>query len=308
MTPLAMIAEKDFAGRQSVGKRSQQEDTYAFSEIPARPGAAPGLLLVVADGMGGHSAGNVGSEMAVRTFVSVFHRGGATMGERFTRALQAANRAIAMAAEADPEHLEGMGTTLLAVAVTPLGLEWISVGDSPLYLLRRGKLRRINADHSFRPVLHEQVVAGELTEAQAATSPLRHRLRTAVTGEEIPLIDLARAPLPLLEGDIVLAGSDGLHTLSDEAMAEVLAQNVELEAAPLAVRLVQAVLDAQQPKQDNTTAAILKPPADWLFAPFDFAPPETFAREEEKADLTQRLVPLVSRLSSPAGGPPEAAL
>ena len=106
----------------------------------------------------------------------------------------------------------------------------------------------------------------------------------------------------------MLAGSDGLHTLSDEAMAEVLGQNAELEAAPLAVRLVQAVLDVQQPKQDNTTAAILKPPADWLIASFDFAPPEASAQEEEKADLTQRLVPRVSRPSSPAGGPPEAAL
>src|SRR5258708_9611505 len=113
MTPLMMIAEKDFAGRQSVGKRSDQEDTYAFSEIPACAGAARGLLLLVADGMGGHSAGQRASEMAVRTFVSAFHRGGETMHDRFARALEAANDALASALAADQENLDGMGTTPL---------------------------------------------------------------------------------------------------------------------------------------------------------------------------------------------------
>src|ERR1700676_4635649 len=109
MTPPLIIAEKDFAGRQSLGKRTDQEDTYAFSEIPACAGAARGLLLLVADGMGGHSAGQRASEMVVRTFIRAFHRGGETMHDRFTRALDAANDALAAAIEADAEHLEGMG-------------------------------------------------------------------------------------------------------------------------------------------------------------------------------------------------------
>ena len=286
-----MIAEKDFAGRQALGKRTDQEDTYAFSEIPARAGAARGLLLLIADGMGGHSAGQRASEMVVRTFISAFHRGGETMHDRFSRALDAANDALAAAIEADPEYLEGMGTTLLAVAATPLGLEWISVGDSPLYLLRGGTLRRLNADHSFRPVVREMVAKGEMTEEQAATSSLRNRLRAALIGGEIALVDISPTPLPLIEGDIVLAGSDGLQTLSDAALAEVLRQNAQTEASPLATRVVQAVLDAQQPKQDNTTAAILKPPAEWLLAPFGFAPPKPVVLEEDPANTTQRIVP-----------------
>jgi len=301
-----MTAEIDFAGRQSVGKRAEQEDTYAFSEIPARPGAATGVLLVVADGMGGHSAGHRGSEMAVRNFVRAFHQGGETMHERFTRALDAANEAIAAAVEADPVHLDGMGTTLLAVAATPLGLEWVSVGDSPLYLWRRGRLRRLNADHSFRPVLHEKVASGEMTQEQAETSSLRTRLRAAVNGHEIALVDMPRTPLPLLEGDIVLAGSDGLQTLSDEAIGEAVARSADAEASSLAVHVVQAVLDAQQPKQDNTTAAIFKPPADWLFAPFAFAAPapEPEIVVDDSANTTQRIVPRSLRSSSQAGDHP----
>ena len=286
--PLALIAEQDFAGRQSVGKRSGQEDAYAFSVIPARPGAATGLLLIVADGMGGHAAGNRASELAVRTFGGAFHHGGETMRDRLSRALDAANDALAAAINADPDNLEGMGTTLLAAAVTPLGLEWISVGDSPLYLIRRGVLRRINADHSFRPVLREMVAKGELTAEQAAVSSLRNRLRAALIGGEIALVDLPPTALPLLEGDIVLAGSDGLQTLSDAALADVLRQHATADAATLAARLVQAVLEAGVAKQDNITAAIVKPAAEWLLAPFDFAPARA---AEDPAEITQRIVP-----------------
>ncbi len=300
-----MIAERDFAGRQSIGKRSEQQDTYAFSEIPARPGAVAGVLLVLADGMGGHSAGHQSSEMAVHSFVRAFHQGGETMHERFAHALDTANQAIADAVDGDPANLEGMGTTLLAVAATPLGLDWISVGDSPLYLWRRGRLRRLNADHSFRPVLHEKVANGEMTQEQAATSALRTRLRSAVHGHEIALVDMPRAPLPLLEGDIVVAASDGLQTLNDETIGELVGREAESDAAELVLRVIQAVLGEQHPRQDNTTVAVFKPPADWLFAPFEFAP--SLARdtmEDNAASTTQRIVPRRSPSSPQAGDPP----
>ena len=210
------------------------------------------------------------------------------MRDRLSRALDAANDALAAAIEADPEQLEGMGTTLLAAAITPLGLEWISVGDSPLYLIRRDALRRVNADHSFRPVLREMVANGELTEEQAAVSSLRNRLRAALIGGEIALVDLPATPLPLLDGDIVLAGSDGLQTLTDAALADVLRAHASADAATLAAQLVQAVLAAGAAKQDNITAALVKPAGDWLLAPFDFAPARA---AEDPAESTQRIVP-----------------
>jgi serine/threonine protein phosphatase PrpC len=285
---LALIAEQDFAGRQALGKRSDQEDAYAFSTIPAQPGAASGLLLLVADGMGGHTAGNRASDLAVRTFVSAFHRGGETMNERFARAIDAANDALAATIETDPEQFEGMGTTLLAVTMTPLGMEWASVGDSPLYLFRRGTLRRINADHSFRPVLREMVANGELTAEQAATSSLRNRLRSALVGGEITLVDLTSRAVPLLEGDLVIAGSDGLQTLSDAEIAEVLAQHVAADAATIAARLVAAVMKAGKEKQDNITATIVKPTGDWLAMPFSFA---LTSVSVDPGNATLRIVP-----------------
>jgi serine/threonine protein phosphatase PrpC len=148
-------------------------------------------------------------------------------------------------------------------------------------------------------MLHEKVASGEMTEEQAAASGLRTRLRAAVNGHEISLVDMPRAPLPLLDGDVVLAGSDGLQTLSDDAIGEVIGRNLEAEGSTLSVRVIQSVLAEQHPKQDNTTAAILKPPADWLFAPFAFAPtPEPEVVQDDPANTTQRIVPRSLRSST----------
>lgn len=276
----ALIPDKDFAGGQCIGKRSEQEDSYAFCEILTVEGEPCGVLMVVADGMGGHSAGHEASDLAVKTFVAAFQRKRTRISTRLLSALTAANDAISAAAKASPAELEGMGTTLLAVAVTPEGISWISVGDSPLYLLRGGELHRINEDHSFRPILHEMVERGEISAEQAAHSVLRHRLRAAVTGDEIALINVSPKPFPLLDGDLVLAGSDGLQSLTDEAIGHCLQDRREADALEVANQLLQAVLNVARPKQDNVTAAIFKPPVDWLVKPTPHKPRSHHARSK----------------------------
>jgi len=264
MSAPALTPEKDFAGQQCLGKRAEQEDAYAFSEIPGRDGAPGGLLIVLADGMGGHSAGHEASSLAVGAFVSAFHHRNSGIPARLTAALHAANAAISEAIKASPESLEGMGTTLVGAAVTPEGLAWISVGDSPLYLHRGGQLHRINDDHSFRPILREMVEKGEITQEQAVHSSLRNRLRAALTGEEIALVSVSPEPMDLVEDDLIVVASDGLQTLSDEEIAKEIGEARRADAAETANGLVQAVLSAARPKQDNVTVAILKPPSAWF--------------------------------------------
>jgi PPM family protein phosphatase len=264
MSAPELTPERDFAGQQCLGKRSEQEDAYAFSEIPGGDGAPGGLLIVLADGMGGHSAGHEASDLAVRAFVSAFQHKTSGLPARLTAALHAANTAISEAIKASPESLEGMGTTLVGAAITPEGLAWISVGDSPLYLHRDGQLLRINDDHSFRPILREMVEKGEITQEQAVHSSLRNRLRAALTGQEIALVSAAVTPMNLIEGDLILVASDGLQTLSDEAIAKAIEEARQADAAETAAGLLQAVLSAAKPKQDNTTVAILKPPSAWF--------------------------------------------
>ncbi|MGB8354712.1 MAG: protein phosphatase 2C domain-containing protein [Chthoniobacteraceae bacterium] len=255
-----MIPEKDFAGRQARGARGHQEDAYAFTDISSTDGShrEEGLLAVIADGMGGHTSGERASELALESFIDAFHEAGGTLRERLKNAAVAANDALAEELKRQPE-LEGMGTTLLAVGVTKNGAEWVSVGDSPLYLWSRNKLTRLNEDHSFRPVLQEMLALGKITPPEMARHPFRNLLRAAITGAEIELIDLSEEPVALHEGDMILAATDGIQTLSDDAIAAILAKaSMANDAFVLASGLVQGVLAAGHPKQDNTTVAIIK--------------------------------------------------
>jgi serine/threonine protein phosphatase PrpC len=257
--PPALIAEKDFAGRQSQGARALQEDSYAFSEIVDASGQVEGLLVVVADGMGGHAAGERASELALKNFVDAFHQSGGPITKRMSKGLAAANEAIRNELQREPD-CEGMGTTLVAASVTTDGVEWISVGDSPLYLLRGANLKRLNEDHSLRPVLHEMSKRGQLSNAPERASG--NLLRAALTGEEIALTDQSPGAVTLQDRDLILVATDGIHTLNDQEIAATCLEAPATEARALAARLMQAVLDAGNPKQDNTTIAILRPRAE----------------------------------------------
>lgn len=250
-----MIAEQDFAGRQSRGARQLQEDAYAFLDFEETSGET-GLLLVLADGMGGHNAGERASELAVKSFVAAFHHAEGTTARRLQKALTVSNEAIAGESRAAPE-CEGMGTTLLAASITTSGLEWVSVGDSPLYLWRAGKLQRLNADHSLRPVLKEMSDRRENSSHRGASHASGNILRAALTGQEIALIDRSAAPVKQMEGDIILAASDGVHTLNDSEIMEACGSTAA-HASDLAENLVRALLDIQNPRQDNITVAVVK--------------------------------------------------
>jgi protein phosphatase len=254
-----VVAEKDFAGCQLQGERALQEDAYAFSEIRADDAAAEGVLVVVADGMGGHAAGERASEIALKTFVDSFQKTSGSLGQRLNEGLEAANQAISEELERNPA-LEGMGTTLVAAAVTSAGLEWISVGDSPLYLLRGADLKRINADHSLRPILREVAERDELaSQTQSADSLSGNILRSALMGSELELIDRSNAPFILQKDDLILVATDGIHSLDPREIVATCADPGGLDASVLADALIQAVAAAAKPKQDNTTVAIVKP-------------------------------------------------
>ena len=117
-----------------------------------------------------------------------------------------------------PER-EGMGCTLCGVSLTEAGIEWISVGDSPMWLARNGKLQRLNADHSMAPILAKQVELGELTEEEAKRHPQRNALRSAVIGDKMQHVDASKRPMKFRKGDRLVLASDGLETLSVDEIA-----------------------------------------------------------------------------------------
>jgi protein phosphatase len=251
-----MRADKDFAGRQSRGMRPSQEDAYAFSNIVDGVGHTSGLLVVLADGMGGHQAGERASELAVKNCMARFQQNSGTIANRLDQGLSAANESIAAELERD-FSLDGMGTTLLAAAVTDTGLQWVSVGDSPLYLWREGKLSRLNEDHSLRPVLKQLAEQGATIDpAESARS--KNVLRAALTGRDIALIDRSRRPFELHRGDMIIAATDGIHSLDEEAMPGLCAETAALDASVAAGKFIDAIRNASHPRQDNTTIAIVK--------------------------------------------------
>lgn len=256
----------DAAARATQGARHYQEDMAAIwpgTDDPFLPGAADPrvmdreLIAVLADGMGGHAGGALASRMACEHFLLSCRDGSGAAPARLLAALEAANAAIASKVASNP-LLSGMGSTLVGAVFDLSGVEWVSVGDSPLLLYRRGEIARLNEDHSLAPELDRMAAAGQITAEEARRDPRRHMLRSAVTGEDIDLVDVSRRPLAIEPGDYVILASDGLHTLDDAEVGRVVAASAANGAAAVAGALIRAVEAARDPHQDNATIVAVR--------------------------------------------------
>ena len=224
-------------GGQHQGARPYQEDSWAVRTL-----GDGSVLAVVADGMGGHAGGAVASKVAVEAFVHAIEQGGG-----LADGLQEANAAVGRTA-AGKSELAGMGATLVAAQVRGDEVRWISVGDSPFFLVSSGLIERLNADHSMAPQLDALVARGVISEREAAAHPARHTLREAVMGQPLTLIDEGRRSLPA--GACLVLCSDGVETLANSDIAAWAAKSAE--------KLVGAVLAARDPHQDNVTVIKLE--------------------------------------------------
>jgi PPM family protein phosphatase len=208
---------------------------------------AEGDLVAVADGMGGHAAGEVASRLAVDVLRDTFDADPTADG--LLAAVVAANQAVWERSEAEP-GLRGMGTTIAAVAlVAGKALAVVNVGDSRAYLLQDGRLRQLTADHSL---VAELVRAGAISEDEARTHPRRNVLTQVLgMGPDVePHVALAEP----VRGDRLLLCSDGLfNELDDDRIAAILAEVPEPAGA--AARLVDEANGAGG--ADNITALVL---------------------------------------------------
>lgn len=255
-----MIPGRHFAALQVQGARPYQEDDYGCVNDRDINDAYPSdLLLVLADGMGGHNGGAHAGRVAVKTFIDSFRTSSSGLVARLETALTRSNDQIRLDAEADPS-LTGMGCTLAAVYFSADGIVWASVGDSPFWRWRDGVLQQLNEDHSMAPVIRQSVERGELSADQARNHPHRNALRSALTGDPIPQTDLRETPVPLRVGDKFIIASDGLQSLSDPEIASIMAD--DLDALTLTRRLIKAVEAKAVPGQDNTTVMVVTPYTD----------------------------------------------
>lgn len=235
---------------QWVGARAHQEDSADVIPVPDG-----GFLVLVADGMGGHLAGEVASRETMESFAASFINH-LEMGpsERLRRALDDANRHLAAVQKGS--QIGNMGTTLVVAYVKDARLFWISVGDSHLYLWReREKPIKLNADHSMWPLVREEWLRGDVSLDYALSQ--RSILRSAVMGEKIDLIDCPEKAVVLQPGDFLLVATDGLDEwLEDVDTNKALADSLypETQSPKTFVKTVlEQVKRLERPYQDNVT-------------------------------------------------------
>jgi PPM family protein phosphatase len=201
-------------------------------------------LFAVADGMGGHRAGEVASATAIETLKTAYRT-----GRPLRQAVEEANAAVFEKAEANPE-MKGMGTTLTAVALVDGGTAVLGhVGDSRAYLMRDGGVSRVTEDHS----LVEQLVReGRLSPEEAAHHPQRAIITRALGID--PEVEVDRYEVDLRPGDRLLVCSDGLtNMVSDSSIGGVLRRQADAQRA--ADTLVEMANEAGG--DDNITVVVI---------------------------------------------------
>jgi serine/threonine protein phosphatase PrpC len=274
-------------GVTDVGKkRKRNEDSYIV---------APEIgLYAVADGMGGHSAGDVASARAVEVVRASLARNvavlvdfandpspdrGAAAARQVEQAIQSACADIFHAAEADP-RLRGMGTTFVCLVVAGDRAVVAHVGDSRLYLYRRGALHVLTEDHTL---IAEQIKAGEITPEGALNSPFKGVLTRALGQNESVQVD--SLVVDLYPGDAFLLCSDGLHGyLPDDELQQRFGAGAAEGEEQLAAGLVATA--NERGGRDNITALVVSA-AD---------PGEQAAASEARIDFLRR-IPLFDYLT-----------
>jgi protein phosphatase len=247
-----------FRGVTDVGrKRDANEDCFAV--------VAEDHLFVVADGMGGHAAGEVASKLAVSAiadFIASTRRDAEITwpyeydlsipmeGNRLKTAIRLANQRI-LDTISHKKDLEGMGTTLVVAMVSDGRAHVGHVGDSRAYLIRGGAITQLTSDHSW---VNEQVKLGFLTKSDASRHPFRNVVTRALGSREDVLVDMAEQPLEA--GDVLLLCSDGLNTmLDDESIVRTVLDNEQDVDAAARALVAKA---NENGGEDNITVILIK--------------------------------------------------
>lgn len=226
-----------------VGKvRSSNEDALGID--------LDGGIFVVADGMGGHQAGEVASQQAVDSILAALRRRepDETAAQALVRAVTSANTEIAAAAQHD-RNLKGMGTTVVAAIVEPGRFTVAHVGDSRAYLIRDGQIRQLTEDHSM---VAELVKAGVITPEAAETHPYRSAISRSLG--QFKDVETDTSVHDFLPGDRLLLCTDGLTRFAkpEEILERVLAFDDPQEAA-------QGLIDLANDRggRDNITVILV---------------------------------------------------
>jgi serine/threonine protein phosphatase PrpC len=246
--------------------REINEDSGRYTrpdELQSQDGK--GLLVLVADGMGGHSAGEVASQMAVEVINRAFYDSKKQAREALEAAFHLANTAINQHASTNPS-LDGMGTTCTALVLQDGSALAAHVGDSRLYLIRNSQIYLMTEDHS---AVMEMVKNGLISLEEARHHPDKNVILRALGSHPEVEVTIWETPLPVRAGDRFLLCSDGLYDLvEDDEIKQVSTASVPHAACENLISLAK-----QRGGHDNITVAIVS--LDPSTAQADRPTPET---------------------------------
>lgn len=233
-----------------IGQKRKQNQDYVFtSEIPLGPLSN---LFIVADGMGGHNAGDYASKHAIERIVEEVEKSKDSIVETLERAIQSANRYIRVKSR-ENEDMNGMGTTVVAATITDDVMYVANVGDSRLYIINT-EIKQITVDHSL---VEEMVRMGGINREQAREHQDKNIITRAIGAEDELEIDFFQVQLK--KGDFILLCSDGLtNMIEDEDIRMILLGQKDI------VGKAEALVEAANRNggKDNITVVLIEPFAD----------------------------------------------
>jgi serine/threonine protein phosphatase PrpC len=269
-----------FAKGTDIGRQRDHNEDYVDAFSPPDPAKRrqKGELFIVADGMGGHQAGEVASRSAVQTISHEYYaEPESDLAGSLVRAIQRANAAIHQQAQESLSRA-GMGTTVVAALVRGQELCLANVGDSRAYLMRNGKIRQVTSDHSF---VEEQIRAGILTREEARTHPQRNVITRALGAKPDVEVDTYKGTLA--PGDALLLCTDGVSQYVEEAeIREILSQHSPQEATSRLIALAN-----ERGGNDNITALVIQAtPVTGTARPKDTTPVAPQPKETRRQGLS----------------------
>ena len=235
----------------NIGARPSQQDSMGTTPVYQ----GQGILAVVADGMGGLSGGDQVSQRIVMDMLSMGAQN--PMGQMDGILLQMVNRVNEnVNAMLGPEGLYKSGSTLLGVLALKDRFQWISVGDSRIYLFRQGRMIQLNQEHNLLQDWMPQILEGKMNYAEALQNPDGKKLTSFIGMGQLKHVSSCTGSVPLQSGDRILLMSDGVfNTLPESAMEQILTRCPDVQNA--AAVFEQQIKAAQAPGQDNFTVVIL---------------------------------------------------
>lgn len=237
----------------NIGKRNYQQDAFGVSPLQdEKLRHSRGVLAVLADGMGGMTNSGELSQAAVLAALRSFPQAPGGTGETLA---SVAHSVLDMVQKCFTGS--GSGSTLVLANIRDGKLDFLTIGDSRIALLRDGALLTLNREHNYAAMLRHQAALGLIPWREVAENPRCRALTSYLGLADDPAMDFPAEPIPLNSGDKIVLMSDGVFgTLDDETLTRVLVRSPNVVEA--AHKLEDAVLMEKKANQDNFTAVIIE--------------------------------------------------